>query len=166
MIAMVANGGPAEAYGLTASTALHREGPLRRLNGPEEIAATNWIVAVPRVPRDRSDGRGWACGSVAETGVLFTLVAKERSAFAFRYAGAATELPDALVPQEELEAFGAMLAGDALKRITLCASKPFSASTAARVAAINADLTTMELPPHSRIELLVIEATVDDLDAD
>jgi tetratricopeptide (TPR) repeat protein len=143
MLEMLADGGPADAYAMSSSTLLFQK--LNRFSGPEEIAAMNWIVAVP-------SGRGAA----ADAEVLFNVVVRDTTAYTFRHAGAAAELPDELVPQKELEAFGALLAGGILRSIAICASRAVTAATRARVEAINDGLSKLGIARHARVELLVI----------
>lgn len=143
MLEMLADGGQAEAYAMTSATALFQR--LQRFEGPEDIAAMNWIVAVP------------SCrGAAADAEVLFHVLVRDRSAYAFRHAGSAAELPDALVPQKELEAYAALLAGGTVRTISVCASRPFSAATCARVVAINEGLAKIGITAHARVELLVL----------
>lgn len=167
MLEMLADGGPAEAYAMTSSTALFQK--LHRFAGPEEIAAMNWIVAVPsccRAADDHAVDAGTDAGASADTDaeadadadaeVLFHVVVRDKSAYTFRHAGAAVELPDALLPQKELEAFRSLLARGTVRSIGVCASRPFSAATFARVEAINDGLTKLDVASHARVELLVL----------
>lgn len=144
MLERLAGGGPAEVYAMTSTTALFRK--LGRFSGPEDIAAMNWIVAVPR-----------SRGDAAEEEVLFHVVVRDKSAYAFRHAGTARALPDALVPQRELEAHGALLAAGIVRSVSVCASRPFEPATVARAAAVNDGLVKIGVAAHARVELLVLE---------
>jgi hypothetical protein len=143
MLEMLADGGPAEAYAMSSTAALFQR--LDRIAGPEDIVAMNWIVAVPSSRGNAADGE-----------VLFHVVVRDKSAYAFRHAGAASELPDALLPQKELEAYAALLAGGVVRCVGLCANRPFTAETRARVDSINDELAKLGVAAHARVELLVV----------
>lgn len=155
MIEMLADGGPTESFAMTASSAIHDPKRLARWKGPEEIAAMNWIVAVPK-PRERA-GRKWKCAHLAEAGLLFTMIGKDRSGYLFRYAPTGRELPDDLLPAIEIDALAAILEGGALSSVGVCANKPFGEGVNDRVRWVNTELDLLGVDKNARIELLVID---------
>lgn len=151
MLEMLADGGLAEAYAMTATAALFQK--LDRFAGPDEIAAMNWIVAVPGTR-----------GAAADAEVLFHVLVRDKSAYTFRHAGASDELPDGTLSQTELEAYGALLASGTLRRIGICANRPFTTTTRARVSAINDGLAKIGIATTSRVELFVVDDDAPDGD--
>lgn len=107
-----------------------------RYGGAAQIAIASYLVEAPDCARDAA-GHPWAFGGLAETGVRFHFITRDRTGVVCRDAGGAPELPDSRVEDEYLQAFGAILVRRRLERVVLVASAPFAARTVARIGALN-----------------------------
>jgi hypothetical protein len=150
MIAMLADGGPAEAYAMTSMRPMQEKLGSSR----EDVAAVNWIVSVPAP----APGSPWSCAKAAGTGVLFHLLLRDKTVFTFRHAGPGPELSSDAITQDELEAFGSLLHSKLVRTVGVCASHPFAAALRARIDAVNAKLEGLGAGPHARVTTHVVPA--------
>jgi len=144
--AVVGDGSAADRYATMASSALHTR--LRLFSGPAAIAARNWIVDVPRMSR-------WA--ATAHRGLLCHVLLGDRTAYVFRQREGDNAIDEAVLPQADLEAAGALLESGTLRRVVFCGNRPFALPVFAYVNEINERLSKLGVAADRHVELLVVE---------
>lgn len=154
LLGMVADGGPAEQWIAQASAALH--GEMGLLGGPEEIAASNWVVELPPSPMSPIGRPYWSVDDFARRGVLCHVISSDRCGYSLRYQQQGPRMEDAMPIQAELESFGLLLHTGRLSRVVLAGRFPWPERTASRVTEANNRLEALGVASGARLKLAVV----------